>query len=187
MKWTKRKIVFKESGENAGTISAYSFLEDFTGDLQEKTYKFFSADIDQYIEVDLYQVREICIPEPWTWEDYQRRGTKLRFAVALCEGVEPLKGFTQIELEAFLSLDEEDKYILGQLWAKKDKSEFLQSLYAQMLEYIRTLSQGERPKYKTPLSGGQYKALAKFRIWIGEAKKISNSVYWDKKHARYEN
>ena len=187
MKWIKKKIVFKESGENVGTISAFCFLEDFTGDLNEKTYKFFSADIDQYMEVNLYQIREICIPESWTWEDYQRKGTKLRFAIALCEGVEPLKGFTQIELEAFLSLDEEDKYTLGQLYAKKDKSEFLQSLYAQMLEYIRTLSEGEKPKYKTPLSGGQYKALAKFRIWIGEAKKISNSVYWDKKHARYEN
>lgn len=180
MKWIKKKIVFKESGENAGTISAYSFLENFTGDLNEKTYKFFSADIDQYVEVDLYQVREICVPESWTWEDYQRHCINLRFTVALCGGSEPLKTFTDQELETVFGLGEGDRYILGQLFVKKNKSEFLQSLYNQMLEYIRVLAEGGKPKYNRPLSEGQYNALSKFRVNTYEAKRISNRVYWSK-------
>lgn len=180
MKFVTKKIVYRESGENWGTLSALCFLEDFTGNIEEKTTRFFGHDTDQRITVPLYEVRESTVPDiPGLFDT--GLFIKVKFAIGLA-GIEALQSLTEKQFYSFLELSEYNQYIFGMINEKCfvstrqcDKSEFLCSLRDQFLKFLDGKS-----RYKAPFSEKQYSALNKFRIYKRDAERISTKLYYSK-------
>lgn len=172
MKFVTKKIVYKESGENWGTLSALCFLEDFTGNIEEKTTRFFGHDTDQRITVPLYEVRESTVPDISGLFD-TGLFIKVKFAIGLV-GIEALQSLTEEQFYKMLDQQEFNQYIFCKLYELR-KNPFCESLLNQFLKFL----EGEST-YKRPFSENQYSALSKFRIYKRDAERISTKLYYSK-------
>lgn len=168
------KVVYYQSGENRGTCSPKCLLSDFDGNLNEKTWRFVSWDCDIKIEVDLYEVREVPVPEGWSFEKWLKNYINFKFALYI-SGEGAISELNEAQLDQLLQLEEYHWYILGALYAKKDKS-FFGSLYNQFLSWLD--NRPETARFKRPFTEKQYGALAKCRIRPLDAKRESDAAYF---------
>jgi hypothetical protein len=165
-------VVYYQAGENRGTWSPKCELCNFTGDLNEKTFRFVMADWDVKTEVDMYKVKTVRIPNGWDYSTFIRNYTNYTFAYNIC-GETALDSLTNEQLNSLMQLGNYEWYILGQLSEKMAKSNFLASLYSQFTNWLSI--QGE--KYNKPFSQRQYEALAKFRIRSYDAQREAQNIY----------
>ena len=172
MEFKKTKVVFEETGENAGTISPVCLLDEFTGNLSESASRFMSWDNDMRITVNRYSVKEVILPNIPNWINYY---TQIQYALGLA-GSEALQNLSEAQLMEFFELSEYDKYIFGRLWEKR-KNPFCLSLFSQIVDFLERKAQGNT-SYQRPLSAGQYNAIEKFRIYKHDSKRISNKIYY---------
>ena len=172
MEFRKQKVVFQETGENAGTVSPVCLLSEFSGDLSESVSRFVSYDNDMKIIVNRYSVKEILLPNIPYWMNHY---IQIQYALGLA-GAEALQNLSEPQFIAFFELGEYDKYIFGQLWEKR-KNSFCLSLFLQIIEFLERKAQGNT-SYQRPLSVAQYSAVEKFRIYKYDAKRISNQIYY---------
>lgn len=166
------EVVFYQSGENRGTLSPKCELADFTGDLNEKTFRFISHDWDMKVEVNMYEVKTVSIPNNWDYKTWVANYIGYKYTVALC-GEDAIEKLTDKQLNNLMQLGQYEQYTFGKLMSSTN--EFLQSLCGQFLTWLEKDAQ---EKYRLPFSERQYSALAKFRIRPLDAKRISDSVYW---------
>jgi len=167
----KQIIVYHANGENAGTYGALCFLENFTGNLDEKVSKFRSYDDDHnFVEVDRYFVREEQLPDWMNELDYRRYETKMKFAVALAG--KWVLDLPFEEFDRFISLPETQKFWYG--WARKSKSLFLQSMVFQFEQWL-----AGKTKFQTPLSSKQWDAAMKY-CPVYKARQISTKLYYSR-------
>lgn len=172
MEFRKQKVVFEETGENAGTISPVCLLDEFTGNLSESVSRFMSWDNDIRITVNRYSVKEVILPNIPNWINYY---IQIQYALGLA-GAEALQNLSESQLMEFFELSEYDKYIFGRLWEKR-KNPFCLSLFSQIVDFLERKVQGNT-SYQRPLSAGQYNAIEKFRIYKHDSKRISNKIYY---------
>jgi hypothetical protein len=167
----KIKIVFYASGEIQSTYDPKCFLENFSGDLNEKCVRLLSHDDWRNVEADMYKVCEVSIPEWMNEHDYLNNHIQLRFNIAF--GMP--SDFSRIEFNNFSSLSERYRFFIGWLLKKypNTKNAFMQSIVSQVRIWLAT----ESNQYPNPLSPNQFQAAAKF-CPLYEAEKISNKVYW---------
>lgn len=164
----KVEVVFYQAGENNGTWSPKCFLENFTGDLAEKTTRLISHDFWQPIEVDMFKVVVVPMPEFFTEEVYLRHSIDLRFARAY--GMP--ENISEVEFYNFIRLDGRYQHFLCWLLKGNTKNSFKLSIREQVKAWLST----ERPAHNMPLTQRQYEAVTKFYPSY-EYKQISNHVY----------
>ena len=165
-----QKIVYYASGENSGTYDPKCFLENFTGDLSEKTERFVSWDCNIYTKVDMYRVREETIPDWMDERDYMDMHIDLKYSEGLA-GSDIVMGMSRTKFMNFKELSEKKKYWYG--WAKKSKNSFIGSLVEQFDAWL------DDPKFGSPLSPKQWEAGTKYcPLW--KAKQISTSLYYQR-------
>lgn len=173
METTKtQKIVLIESGENRGTLSPKCFLENFSGDLTEKTMRFINADWDQKIEVNLYSVVDVTMPVWMNEADYLQYYIGLRFAqIQYSEII----NWDRMQVLNFISLGENYQYFVGWLLTKhkNTKNSFMQSIKENVQDWLNE----EQHKYNRPLSDKQFESASKY-CPIYKAKQLSTSLYY---------
>ena len=164
-----QKIVYYASGENSGTYSAKCFLENFTGDLNEKTERFVSWDCNIPTEVDMFRVREVQLPDWMSENEFMEWEIDYKYAIGLAG--ECVIEMSREKFMNFKDLSEKKKYWYG--WAKKSKNAFITSLFNQFDQWL------EDPKFKSPLSEKQWEYATRY-CPLYEAKAISKSLYYQR-------
>lgn len=164
-----QKIVYYASGENSGTYDPKCFIENFTGDLSEKTERFVSWDCNIYTKVDMFRVRELELPDWMEERDFMDHHIALKYAIGLAD--ETVLEMSREMFMNFIELSERKKYWYG--WAKKSKNAFIKSLVEQFDNWLKD------PKFGSPLSQKQWEAGTKYcPLW--KAKTISSSLYYQR-------
>jgi hypothetical protein len=168
----KHEAIFYASGENAGTYSLFCLKADFSGNMEEKVWRCRSYDDNRQIQVPYYKTGSVRFPDFWNFESYKANLVPFRYALARAGEEAIMLLETPKRLEKFLALSGYNQYIFGELYKRKNKSDFYNSLFTQFFSFL----DGES-KFRNPLSDGQYSALSKCRINQYEIKYIDNAVY----------
>jgi len=164
----KKEIVFHANGENQGTYGPLCFLENFRGDLNEKTEKFVSWDCNIPVTVNKYKVRTHDLPAWMDEKTYLDNHISLKFLIGLSNlSPEEIK---EQHFYKLIQLGENYQFFLG--WIKTKKGSFIESIREQINAWL----DDPEPKYPQPLSQRQFEAATKF-CPLYQAKKISNQIY----------
>jgi hypothetical protein len=148
------QIVFINNGENVGTVAPFCSLDKFTGDLQTKVNLCLSYDNDMLVQIDLYSVVDITLPEwlsvdEWTNDNIAygymwNRGVDPSWPESWQKGLLTLPGVTQIACVKLLN-------------TKKFRSSFRLSLRNQLVDWLETAE--EDRLYDKPFSVRQIEKL----------------------------
>lgn len=163
-------IVFAHTGENAPTPrDPHCLLEDFSGNLHAAATRCMSWDNNMQVEIDLYEVREVALPEwlsPREWlEDH------IKWGYAWNRGVDP--NWSESWQRGLLKLSPGLQVACCKLLKTKNfRSRFRQSLRDQLVQWL----ENPAPKYARPFSDRQEWSLVQFRD-VTEAKRADESCY----------
>jgi hypothetical protein len=162
------KVVYHANGENSGTYAPLCFLENFTGDINEKTHRFINWDCNIYTEVNKYILRETAMPEWMSEKSFLNYHVKLKFAAGQAGNL--VYSMSRDVFVRFITLSESRQYWYG--WASsKNRGAFISSLLLQFNEWLSGNS-----KHEYPLSHQQWECATKY-CPIYKAKKISTRIY----------
>jgi hypothetical protein len=167
------KIVFEANGEISGTYGPICFLENFTGNINEKTTKLISHDFWEPREVDKYKIYEVSLPDWMNETKFLRNEIQLKWNICLTSE-DFIDQLSEQQFNNFSKLPEKTKFLIGWMFDRR-KNNFLNSLYTQVEKWLNLTS----PKYNTPLSRKQFEAASRYcPLW--EAKQISTRLYYSK-------
>jgi hypothetical protein len=167
------EIVFKQQGENATTDKdPYAPLADFDGDLCAVKNCCMSSDSDMLVEVSLYEVQSIALPEWLSPSEWINRS--IDFGYMWARGVDP--EWPEHWQRRLLQLNAVGQYVISKLLKTKN---FRSSFRASLCEQTKRWLEGET-EYDSPLSGKQWGAVITVHDTIA-VKRIDEDCYRSRK------
>ena len=163
-------ILFKQTGENSDTPrSPACVYVPGTVDLTKTTTCILSSDDWRCVEVDLYEVREVALPDWLSPEEWLSNYTSWKYLWG--SGVQ--QDWSEAVQRALLPLPFDWQYgLVSLLKVKKFRSEYRASLRRQVDEWCATPR--DQRRYEYPLSPRQFGTLLR-NPW--EAKYASENLY----------
>jgi hypothetical protein len=172
--FTTHQIVFINDGENAGTVAPVVPLDKFTGDLGAKVRRCLSFDNDMLVEINLYSVVNVTLPEwlpAWDWIN-----TNIAYGYMWNRGVDP--SWPESWQKGLLNLPAGLQVACAKLLrTKKFRSEFRLSLRNQLVGWLETPP--EERLYSSPFSARQAQTLV--TVHDNETARRADQTCYDRK------
>lgn len=178
MNMIKHEVVLKHFGENADTPhDVYITLaeaKEANLALECKVYRCMNAGMDMPVEIDLYRVAEIELPE-WMPIDEYIGNTKIRIDLKYYVGFGGKLEWGREVFDKFRKLASLEEYIAIKLYASKPRAEFRIAMKARVVEWLEGMSD-----YASPFSHKMLNALANVYV-EREHKGVSDRLYRDRR------
>lgn len=181
MNMIKHEVVLKHHGENADTPhDVYITLAEAKAAnlaLDCKVWRCMNAGMDMPVEINLYRVAEIELPEWMPIEDYIA-STKLRIDLKYYVGFGGKLEWGREVFNKFRKLESLEEYIAIKLYASKPRAEFRKAMKEKVIEWLNDAGH----LYPTPFSFKMLNALANMYV-KREHKGVSDRLYRDRREA----
>lgn len=166
------KILFQHFGENAGTEKDPIAVGSCQVDLSTQARVCWSFDDNRIVEVNLYQVRDIVLPDWLRPEEWITHHVDFRYAWARGMKADTPEG----RARRLMKLGPTKQYMCFKLLAtKKFRSEFRKSLCEQLVMWLDGNSEHDQP-----FSGKQWELLIT-QYDANDCKRIDDVVYRNKR------